>query len=89
MPEKKKEGFSLMDVMSPYVSNGTWMYALLGFLFSVLFAYGSSRIAYGETSSYFVAILAFFFAPLYYTYYAIVSYTPIPQILGAARRLRR
>ena len=89
MSDKKKEGFSLMDVMSPYVMNGGWVYAVAGFLFSLLFAYGASKIAYGETSSYFVAILAFFFAPLYYTYYAVVSYTPVPQILGAARRFRR
>lgn len=92
MSETKKEGFSLIQVMTPFVTNGSWVYAVLGFLFTVLFNYGAARIAYGQTQSYFVSILAFFFSGLYYLYYALVVYTPpgvMSTVMGAARRMRR
>ena len=88
----KKEHFSVGDIVGQFVSTGSWVYALIPALFSLLFAYGASKIAYGQSSSYIVAILAFFFAPIYYAYYALVTYTPpstLGQILGAARRMRR
>lgn len=77
----------VMDAMGP---GGMWFLALI-VLFYLLFSYGASKIAYGQSGSMFVSLLAFLLSPIYYPYYAFVSYTPpfFSTVLGAARRMRR
>jgi hypothetical protein len=69
---------------------GAWAIALtviLG-LWYFLWNLGAASLSYAKYGSVGWAILDFFFAPLYYPYYALVLNTPTPTMMGGRRRTK-
>ena len=62
--------------------------SVLGFLFMFLWHYGAASLSYAKYGSIGWAILDFFFATLYYPYYALVLNTPTATMMGGRRRLK-
>ena len=49
---------------------------------------GAASLSYAKYGSIGWAILDFFFAPLYYPYYALVLNTPTAAVMGGRRRTK-
>lgn len=69
---------------------------VLSLLFSILFAIGAATLSYRRYGSVFWAIIAFFFAPVYYTFYALYLDRPQPSspngmqaIMGGVRKIMK
>lgn len=59
---------------------------VFGSLLLFLWHLGAASLSYAKYGSIGWAILDFFFASIYYPYYALVLNTPTPQMLGGRRR---
>ncbi len=61
---------------------------IFSFLFFIAFSYGAAKLSYDKFGNIWWAILDFFFASLYYPYYAIFLNTPqqSSSIFGGRRR---
>lgn len=62
------------------------IFGLLGMLFWLAYSYGAAKLSYDKFQSVGWAILAFFFAALYYPYYAIFLSGPAGAFGGRRRR---
>lgn len=88
-PKAKKQTAATNSATS---SASTGMFAfgtVLAAILSFLFAFGAGKLAYQHYNSGLLALAAFFFSPLFYTYYALaVGGTPCvaPLIMGGRRR---
>ena len=60
---------------------------VLGFLVMFLWHFGAASLSYAKYGSVGWAILDFFFATIYYPYYALVLNTPAPTMMGGRRKL--
>jgi hypothetical protein len=77
---------------SPPASTSTsWsVYSIIGWLMSVLLSISAAMLAYKRNGSSFLAVIAFWFAPLYLPYYAFTEPGPgSSSMMGAARYLRK
>lgn len=76
-----------------YIFNTAW--GAVPIVFGLLFSGGAAYLSYQRNQSVGWAILAFFFATIYYPYYAFVlsgssSSTPLaPSIMTAGRKLKK
>ena len=61
---------------------------VLGFLIMFLWHFGAASLSYAKYGSVGWAILDFFFATIYYPYYALVLNTPAPTMMGGRRKLK-
>jgi len=65
-------------------------WAIVSMVFGILVAFvwhfGAASLSYAKYGSIGWAILDFFFATIYYPYYALVLNTPTPTMLGGRRR---
>jgi len=59
---------------------------VIGFLVAFLWHFGAASLSYAKYGSIGWAILDFFFATLYYPYYALVLNTSAPTMMGGRRR---
>jgi hypothetical protein len=59
---------------------------VFGFLLAFLWHYGAASLSYAKYGSIGWAILDFFFATVYYPYYALVLNTATPTMMGGRRR---
>jgi hypothetical protein len=59
---------------------------IIGFIFVFLWHYGAASLSYAKYGSIGWAILDFFFATLYYPYYALFLNTATPAMMGGRRR---
>jgi len=66
--------------------------ATVGLVFLLLWWFlwnlGAASLSYAKYGSLGWAILDFFFAPLYYPFYALVLNTPTATVMGGRRRLK-
>ncbi len=68
------------------------VFAVLGAIVAFLWHFGAASLSYAKYGSIGWAIVDFFFATLYYPYYALVLNTPTPtmgMMTGGIRRLRK
>jgi len=73
-----------------YAFNTAW--GLIPLAFAILFSAGAAYLSYQRNQSAALAILAFFFATIYYPYYAFTSsstpaVSPASTLMTAGRRL--
>jgi hypothetical protein len=70
------------------IAGGGLFTGILTFIFTILFGLGASRLSYVKYGSVMWAIVDFFFASLYYPYYALVLNEPCSPMamLGGRRR---
>ena len=61
---------------------------VIGFLVAFLWHFGAASLSYAKYGSIGWAILDFFFATLYYPYYALVLNTSAPTMMGGRRKLK-
>jgi hypothetical protein len=59
---------------------------VFGFLWYFIWSFGAASLSYAKYGSVGWAILDFFFAGLYYPYYALVLNTPTATMTGGRRR---
>ena len=59
---------------------------VIGILFTLMWHAGAASLSYSKYGSVGWAILDFFFATLYYPYYALVLNTPAPTMMMGGRR---
>lgn len=66
----------------------TILYIAIGTILYLIYGIGAYRIAYHNTSSIFMGIIAFLLAPLYYPYYGLFVSQPqqAPLLMGGRRR---
>ena len=69
-------------------SIGAIVGGVIGFLVAFLWHFGAASLSYAKYGSIGWAILDFFFATLYYPYYALVLNTPTPTMMGGRRKLK-
>lgn len=62
------------------------VFGLLSLLLVFLYSYGAAKLSYDKFGSMGWALLDFFFAPVYYPYYAIFLNTPQQPAMGGRRR---
>jgi len=67
-------------------SVGTIIGGVIGFLFFFIWHFGAASLSYAKYGSIGWAILDFFFATIYYPYYALVLNTPVATMMGGRRR---
>jgi len=60
--------------------------SVFGFLWYFIWSFGAASLSYAKYGSIGWAILDFFFAALYYPYYALVLNTPTATMTGGRRR---
>jgi hypothetical protein len=65
-----------------YVFNTAW--GLIPLAFAILFSAGAAYLSYQRNQSAALAILAFFFATIYYPYYAFTSGSSSPSVSPAS-----
>jgi len=94
-----KEPFSVTEVTSsPHLVAGAGVSALVGLAIVVIYCYGAARLSYdyniymnNHGSAFFWAVLCYFFAAIYYPYYAIFL-NPVASLgtsmVGGKRRMR-
>lgn len=73
-----------------WVFNTAW--GLIPLAFAIVFSGGAAYLSYQRNQSGALAVLAFFFATLYYPYYALTStsspsVSPVSTLMTAGRRL--
>lgn len=90
-----------VDVNASAVKDWTWYifntaWGLLPLVFGLLFSGGAAYLSYQRNQSGVLAVLAFFFATLYYPYYAFTSggssgpvTSPVSTLMTAGRRLMK
>jgi hypothetical protein len=59
---------------------------VVGIIFTILWHAGAASLSYAKYGSIGWAILDFFFATLYYPYYALFLNTSTPTMMGGRRR---
>ena len=64
------------------------VFGVIGLILAFLWSFGAASLSYTKYGSIGWAILDFFFATLYYPYYALVLNTPAPTMMGGGRRRR-
>jgi len=67
---------------------GAIVAAVFAALWMFVWNFGAASLSYAKYGSIGWAILDFFFAVLYYPYYALVLNTPTPTMLGGRRRMK-
>jgi len=78
--------------LSWYVFNTAW--GLIPLAFAIFFSGGAAYLSYQRNQSAALAILAFFFATLYYPYYAFTTtstpaVSPASTLMSAGRRVAK
>ncbi len=70
------------------LAGGGLFTGIVTFIFTILFGLGASRLSYVKYGSVFWAVIDFFFASLYYPYYALVLNEPCvaPGMMMGGRR---
>ena len=61
------------------------VFGVIGLILAFLWSFGAASLSYTKYGSIGWAILDFFFATLYYPYYALVLNTPAPTMMGGRR----
>lgn len=75
-----------------WVFNTAW--GLIPLAFAIVFSAGAAYLSYQRNQSGALAVLAFFFATIYYPYYALTStsspsVSPVSTLMTAGRRLMK
>lgn len=91
-----------VDVNTSAVKDWTWYifntaWGLVPLIFGLLFSGGAAYLSYQRNQSGALAVLAFFFATLYYPYYAFTSSmssgapvtSPVSTLMTAGRRVAK
>jgi hypothetical protein len=73
-----------------YIFNTAW--GLVPLIFAIIFSGGAAYLSYQRNQSGALAVLAFFFATIYYPYYAFTSgstpsVSPVSTLMTAGRRM--
>jgi small basic protein len=84
MPESKETPKDTKVEMSPWAI----VSLVFGIIVGLVWHLGAASLSYAKYGSIGWAILDFFFATLYYPYYALVLNTPPTPTMFGGRRLR-
>jgi hypothetical protein len=84
MPESKETPKDTKVEMSPWAI----VSLVFGIIVGLVWHLGAASLSYAKYGSIGWAILDFFFATLYYPYYALVLNTPSTPTMFGGRRLR-
>lgn len=91
----KSEAFSAVETLqasSPGIFAAGAFGFLIFFLFGILYCYGAAKLSYSYNvsignggSAFFWAFICYFFAAIYYPYYAIML-NPVGSVMSGGRR---
>jgi hypothetical protein len=91
----KSESFSSIESLqssSPGIFAAGGVGLLIFFAFGILYCYGAAKLSYSYNmsignggSAFFWAVLCYFFAAIYYPYYAIML-NPVGSVMSGGRR---
>lgn len=79
---------SVPTAMPTALSTGATVSLVFVLIWYFVWNFGAASLSYAKYGSIGWAILDFFFAPLYYPYYALVLNTSTPTMMGGRRRTK-